>query len=115
MTTRNLLKYVNTQAEKFGWEIQIEGTGLYNENGAEQHLWLSKDDYEMEFYYYIKPKNNGYDYSIANTPLTRSELGDGCKIIKYEYTTKEEIDAYFRASGPSFEELNEYFLNMFNN
>jgi hypothetical protein len=113
MTTRKLLEYVNTQAEKFGWEIQVEETGLYNENGSEQHLWLSKDEYEMEFYYYIKPKNDGY--SITNTPLTRNELGDGCEIITYEYTNKEEIDEYFRTSGPSLEELRNNFLNMFNN
>jgi len=117
MTTRKLLEYVFTQAEKFGWETQTEGTGIYDSDGHEQHLWLSKSfdnhDYEMEFYYYIKPKNNGYDYSITNTPLTRSELGDGCKIITHEYTTKEEIDEYFRASGPSLEQLNNHFLNMF--
>ena len=117
MTTRKLLEYVFTQAEKFGWETQTEGTGIYDNNGHEQHLLLSKsfdkDDYEMEFYYYIKPKNNGYDYSITNTPLTRSELGDGCKIIIHEYTTKKEIDEYFRASGPSLDELRNHFLNMF--
>jgi hypothetical protein len=114
MTTRKLLEYVYTQAEKFGWETQIEGTGICDHSdGYEQHLWLSKDDYEMEFYYYIKPKNNGYDYSITNTPLTRSELGDGCEIIRHEYTTKEQIDEYFRASGPSLEELRNHFLKMF--
>ena len=115
MTTRKLLEYVYTQAERFGWETQVEGTGIKYQDGYEQHLWLSKENYEMEFYYYIKPKNNGYDYSITNTPLTRSELGDGCKIIEHEYTTKQEIDDYFRASGPSFEELNNYFLKMFTN
>ena len=107
MNTRKLLEYVITQAERFGWEHQTEGTGIYDENGYEQHLWLWKDDYEMEFYYYIKSKNNGYDYCITNTPLTRNELGDGCKIIEHEYTTKAEIDEYFRNSGPSFEELNK--------
>ena len=117
MTTRKLLEYVFTQAEKFGWETNQEGTGIYDDNGHEQHLWLSKsfkeNDYEMEFYYYIRPKNNGYDYSITNTPLTRSELGDGCSIIEHEYTTKQEVDEYFRNSGPELTELNNHFLEMF--
>lgn len=114
MTTRKLLEYVINQAKKFGWETQTEGTGIYDKNGIEEHLCLWKDDYEMEFYYYIKPKNNGYDYSITNIPLTRSELRDDWETIKYEYTTKKEIDEYFRASGPSLEELNEKFLTIFN-
>jgi hypothetical protein len=104
MTTRKLLEYVFTQAEKFGWETQTEGTGICDADGHEQHLLLWRDNYEMEFYYYIKPKNNGYDYSITNTPLTSGGL---------EYTTKKEIDEYFRASGPSLDELRNHFLNMF--
>lgn len=113
MTTRKLLEYVYTQAERFGWETQTEGTGIEFQDGYEQHLSLWKDDYEMEFYYYIKPKRNGYDYSITNTPLTRSELSDDWETITYEYTTKAEIDEYFRNSGPSLKELNNHFLEMF--
>jgi hypothetical protein len=102
MTTRKLVEYVFTQAKKFGWETQTEGTGICDDNGCETHMWLSHPEWkEMEFYYYVKPKRNGYDYTITDIGLTRSELGDGCKIIRYEYTTKEQIDDYFRASGAS--------------
>jgi len=119
MTTRKLLEYVHTQAEKFGWETHIEGTGPYNEDGIETHLWLSKsldgEKYEMEFYYYIKLKNDGEDYSITNTPLTRSELGDDWVTKNYEYRTKEDIDEYFSSSGPSIQQFRDQLLNMFDN
>lgn len=115
MKTSQLLAYVIKEAEKRGYEVNIEGTGIYDSNGYETHLWLSHSDWnEMEFYYYVKPKRDGYDYSITDIGLTRSELGDGWEIIKYQYTTKAEIDKYF-FDNVSLEELNNHFLKMFSN